>query len=163
WAILSDGGSSPSFTPTQKQCTLLPPGATSSAPASPTSQTPRPPRSIARPVSRWSSRASWPRRSPSRPWATRSDRPSGRRLARATLAAGDRPAHDHEVRVLRQLADLRRAPLALVEDSDISLVELAPEGLDGRVVAGLILGAPLREGGVACGVHADQSRHRIPP
>src|SRR2546421_5524986 len=80
--------------------------------------------------------------------------------ARVALAAGDRAAHDHEAGVLRQVAYLRRAPLALVEDPDVSLVELAPEGLDGRVVAGLILGAPFREGGVACGVHADQSRHR---
>src|SRR3954454_7047775 len=86
WATLSAGGSSESFTPTQKQCTRLPPGATSRAPASPTSQTPSLPRSIARPVSRWSSRASCPRRSPSRPWATRSERRSSLRLDRTTPA-----------------------------------------------------------------------------
>ena len=48
-------GRSRSVVPTQKQCTRRPPGATSSAPLSATSQTPRLARSTARPVARWRS------------------------------------------------------------------------------------------------------------
>ena len=62
-AIRSDGGSSRSTACTQKQCTRRPPGDTSSAPPSPSSQTPSSPCWSASPVSRWSSRSSWPSRS----------------------------------------------------------------------------------------------------
>ena len=65
---------------THQQCTRRPPGATSSAPASPTSQTPSAPRSSTSPVRACSSRASWPTRSPSSPSAValrRRRRPRG--------------------------------------------------------------------------------------
>ena len=65
-------GRSASVARTHQQCTRRPPPRTSSAPASPTSQTPSAPRSITSPVRACNSRASWPTRSPSRPSAVAS-------------------------------------------------------------------------------------------
>src|SRR3954447_24718538 len=67
WAVRSPAGRESSVACTQKQCTRRAPGRTSSAPASPTSQMPKRPRSGTSPVRACSSRASWPIRSPSRP------------------------------------------------------------------------------------------------
>src|SRR4051812_36230195 len=76
------------------------------------------------------------------------------------LAAGDGPAEDDRVGIERELADLRGVPRTVAHHPDVALVQLTPEGLHGGVVRRLVLGGPLGEGGVACVVHADQSRHR---
>ena len=79
-AMRSPEGRPGSGTWTHQQNTRRPPGGTSTAPASPTSQTPSAPRSGTSPVCACSSRASWPTRSPSRPSATRSGAVLGPRL-----------------------------------------------------------------------------------
>src|SRR3954451_12673374 len=86
WAIRSEGGSDLSVVLTQKQCTRWPRSRNRMAPASPISQWPRRLRSSARPVWRWSSRASCVRRSPRKPCATGSACSWRSPLRRTTLA-----------------------------------------------------------------------------
>src|SRR5436190_11672455 len=69
-------------------------------------------------------------------------------IAAPSLPAGDRAAHDHEIRLARKLANLRGPSLALVEDADVALVELAAERLDGGLESDLVRGVPLGESGV---------------
>src|SRR4051812_22063012 len=74
-------------------------------------------------------------------------------------AACDGTAHDDEVRVVRQLADLRRVAGALVDDADVAVVELGAELLDRGLERRLVVGRPLGKGRVTGAVHADQARH----
>src|SRR5439155_24823469 len=79
------------------------------------------------------------------------------------LSARDRPPHDHEAGVARQVAHLRRPAGPLVEHADVALVELPAKFLNGGVESGVVLRCPLRERRVSGGVHADETRHRLPP
>src|SRR3954471_14800086 len=105
-----------------------------------------------------------------RQWTTwRSGRPSPTVSAamgsvRAVgLAAGDRQAHDHELGVARELADLLGLSLAGRDHPEVALVELRAEGADRRVDRRGIVGRPLGERRVAGVVHADETGHGRAP
>src|SRR6266480_6412362 len=68
----------------------------------------------------------------------------------AALSAGYRPAENHRLGVHGELADLRGLARPVAHHADVALVQLAPEGLHGGGVGGLVPGRPLGERGVAC-------------
>src|SRR5919198_18941 len=84
---------------------------------------------------------------------------SGSAATAMLLPAGDRQAHDHEIGVERQLADLLGLALAGRDHREIAAVELLAEGPHGGLDGLGVLSGPLGKGGVAGLVHPDQAGH----
>src|SRR5919198_4939039 len=89
---------------------------------------------------------------------------SGSAATAMLLPAGDRQAHDHEVGVERQLADLLGLALAGRDHREIAAVELLAEGPHGGLDGLGIVGRPFGQRRVAGLVHANQTGHaQLPP
>src|SRR5215207_11004518 len=77
------------------------------------------------------------------------------------LAAGDRPPHDHEIRLTRQLTYVRGLARPIGHGADVAELLLRAKRFDG-VAKGLVIGGgPLRERAVSRAIHPDQSRHDV--
>src|SRR5205823_3620921 len=97
------------------------------------------------------------------PWSRRRSLGPHYPLPGSGLSPGDRPAENHHRRVERQLANLLGLTLAARDDGVVALLELRSERADGRLHARRVIRIPLRHGGVAGLVHANQSAHCLPP
>src|ERR671922_986230 len=84
-------------------------------------------------------------------------------LGRPGSAARDRQAHDHEIGVDRELADLLGLALAGRDHAEVALLQLLAERAHGRFDRLGIVGRPLGERRVAGVVHADETGHAQPP
>src|SRR3954452_15327046 len=71
-------------------------------------------------------------------------------------AAGDWLSQQHEIRILRQLANLRGSSVAVIPDADVALLELGAEGGDGAFEVGTG-SRPLRKLGVTGCIHPQQA------